>query len=105
MRRLARQRSCTSDVERGRECALWLRLGRFQFRSLAGPDSLQERLRRNAGAHTLPAAVRELVDLGPELRVVGTLREQRLVNAQSILLVTLLQVQLSHRLGDHGLSL
>ena len=44
--------------------------------------------------------MRQLIDLAAQFHVVGTLREERLVNAQRILLVTLLQVQLRHRFCD-----
>ena len=69
------------------------------------PDALQKRLRRYAGPVTRLPAARQLLDFASQPRIAGALRQQRLVHAQRVLCVPLLQVQLRHRLREHRLRL
>src|SRR5204862_677844 len=89
-------------VKRGRQRALlfwnWGRRG-----APPRPDPLQEGLRRNT--RSLFSTRGQLLDFALQLRVAGTLGEQRLVDAQRILLMTLLEVQLRHGLREHRLGL
>src|SRR5688500_17524231 len=102
MRRLPGRRP--RGVERGRERALLLlRRGLCDWRRrwlgsglAAGEDAFEESLRGDAGA--LSAAAGQLLDLAPEPRIVGTLCQECLIDAQRVLLVTLLQVELGHPL-------
>src|SRR3989442_7869414 len=67
--------------------------------------SLQEELHRLTGAAPRsPPTTRQRVDSSPQARVRRSLREERLVHAKRLLLVTLSQVQLGHRLGEHRLG-
>src|SRR6185503_17026071 len=91
------------DVERGVQRSLRRRNGRR--RAASRPDTLEERLRRNTGALLRRNSTRELRHLRFQPGVGGTLREQRLIDAQRILLMALLQIQVGHRLGHDRLRL
>src|SRR5206468_6962397 len=86
------------NVERSRKRALVYRTG--WGRAASRPDPLEEGLRRNA--RFLSAARSQLFDFALQSRVVGSLREQRLIDTQRVLWMALFEIQLGHRFREYG---
>src|SRR5438477_4430341 len=103
MRWLSRRR--IGHVKRRGERALleWCRRRWSWRRSPPGPNPLEKRLRGNAG--TLFPSMRQLLYSVFELGIVRSLGQQGLIDAQGILLMALLQIELRHRLGQNGFRL
>ena len=71
-----------------------------------GEDALQEHLHRLARpSRAVPVSTAcQSLDPPPQSRVRRPLRQERLVHSEGVLLVTLSQIQLGHRLGEHRLG-
>src|SRR2546423_7107171 len=103
MRWLTRCR--VGHVKRRGERALfeWCRRGWSWRHSPPGPNSLEKRLRGNAGPFF--PAMQQLLYFALELRVVRSLGKQGLIDTQGIPLMALLQVELGHRLRQNRFRL